>query len=155
MLKYSCPYFIGILGERYGWHQTDFNHENPVHDELLEKTFNNAIDNGYTWLEEYRDRSVTELEIIHGVLNRNHNHKHENNKITPRAFFYFRDSSFMLKLDFETEGIYLSESDHAKQKLTQLKQSILHHKNAIVKDYSTAQELGDLIFKDFSETIRR
>jgi len=64
----SRPFFIGLLGERYGWV--------PEHiaDELLES---------HPWLAEHRERSVTELEIVHGVLN--------DLAMAGRAFFYFRD----------------------------------------------------------------
>jgi Domain of unknown function (DUF4062) len=49
------PYFIGLLGERYGWVPQSI----PA--ELLEKE---------DWLrEQFGERkSVTELEILHGVL---------------------------------------------------------------------------------------
>lgn len=51
-----------MLGERYGWHQVS------DEDELLETTLNKAIEGGQTWLNSFRDRSVTEIEIIHGAL---------------------------------------------------------------------------------------
>ena len=65
------PFFMGLLGERYGWVPS------PEHFDLsllLEQP----------WLKEHRGgKSVTELEILHGVLN--------NPKMVGRAFFYFRD----------------------------------------------------------------
>jgi hypothetical protein len=73
----SCPYFIGILGERYGWHQTSFNSQNPVQDDLLDLSFQKAVEAGHTWLQNYSDRSVTELEIIHGVLERDRHLQHK------------------------------------------------------------------------------
>ena len=48
------PYFIGLLGERYGW--------------LPEKIPPDLIAQ-QKWLEEHKGKSVTELEILHGVLN--------------------------------------------------------------------------------------
>ena len=47
------PYFIGLLGERYGWVPEE------IPDELLE---------AQPWLTKYRKESVTALEILHGVL---------------------------------------------------------------------------------------
>src|SRR5882672_8605987 len=47
------PFFIGLLGERYGSAAS-------LSGELLER---------WRWLAGYRERSVTELEILHGVLN--------------------------------------------------------------------------------------
>ena len=49
------PWFIGLLGERYGWVPTP---EQLPHD-LIQQ---------YPWISECRDRSVTELEIIRGVF---------------------------------------------------------------------------------------
>ena len=48
------PYFIGLLGERYGW----------VPDEI-----DKELSDIHPWLNEHKERSVTELEILHGVLN--------------------------------------------------------------------------------------
>src|SRR5262244_2860397 len=48
------PYFIGILGERYGW----------VPDEIPQD-----LVEAEPWLLDRRDRSVTELEILHGAIN--------------------------------------------------------------------------------------
>ncbi len=66
----SRPYFIAILGERYGW----------VPDEIPEHLVTQM-----SWLEEQQGKSVTELEIAYGVLNDPSMHS--------RAFFYFRDES--------------------------------------------------------------
>jgi hypothetical protein len=55
-----------MLGERYGWH--DMSDITNMKDELLEQTFQNAIDAGYEWVAKFKDRSVTELEIIYGAL---------------------------------------------------------------------------------------
>lgn len=48
------PFFLGLLGERYGWVP------GAIADELVER---------HPWLAEHRTCSVTELEIVHGVLN--------------------------------------------------------------------------------------
>lgn len=69
------PYFIGILGERYGWLPES------IPDELIEKE---------PWLKEHLHKSITELEIMHGVLN--------NPKMADRAFFYFRDPAYIASL---------------------------------------------------------
>ena len=70
----SRPYFMGFIGDRYGWvpehHQYDLSL-------LVEQP----------WLDEHRGgKSVTELEMLHGVLN--------NPKMKDRAFFYFRNSEY-------------------------------------------------------------
>ena len=80
-MKRCRPYFIGLLGERYGWlpQAKDF----P--DGLLKKQ---------AWLQpQIARRSATELEILHGVLN--------NPEMARRAFFYFRDPAYAERLAAE------------------------------------------------------
>jgi hypothetical protein len=66
------PYFLGLLGDRYGWIQEEI----PA--VLLEQE---------PWLGPYGGRSVTELEILHGVLN--------DPAMAAHAFFYFRDPAYV------------------------------------------------------------
>lgn len=69
----SRPYFIGLLGERYGWVPRSL----PA--DVIAKE---------PWLEAHVDAgtSVTELEVLHGVLN--------NPDAAARASFYFRDPGY-------------------------------------------------------------
>jgi hypothetical protein len=55
-IERSRPYFIGLLGERYGWIP------DTIRPEVIERE---------PWLQEHVQgrTSVTELEILHGVLN--------------------------------------------------------------------------------------
>ena len=46
--------------QRYGWHGAD--------DAALQENFEEAL-GLFPWLENYRDKSVTELEFLHGHLN--------------------------------------------------------------------------------------
>lgn len=68
------PYFIGLLGERYGWVP-------PAHSyaaDLLGRQ---------PWLEQHQGgKSVTELEILHGAL--------DNPSMKGRVFFYFRGRGY-------------------------------------------------------------
>ncbi|XP_077979970.1 TPR repeat-containing protein DDB_G0287407-like [Glandiceps talaboti] len=68
--------FVGFFGQRYGW--------NGEKDELLQRSFDVAAIK-YPWVNQYRDRSVTELEFLHGHLN------HPGNK---PACFFFRDKEY-------------------------------------------------------------
>lgn len=57
----SCrPYFMCLLGNRYGWSQP-IDKSRPK-DQLLARTFENAYGN-FSWTEKYADRSITELEV--------------------------------------------------------------------------------------------
>ncbi|HEY5177275.1 MAG TPA: DUF4062 domain-containing protein [Terriglobales bacterium] len=66
-IEHCRPYFIGLLGERYGW----------VPEEIPESLFETQ-----PWLREHLHQSVTALEILHGVL--------RNPKMAKHAFYYFR-----------------------------------------------------------------
>src|SRR5438128_6935031 len=66
------PYFIGLLGERYGWIP------DVIPTELTDRQH---------WLKKQLHRSVTELEILHGVLNKP--------EMADHAFFYLRDPAFI------------------------------------------------------------
>jgi telomerase protein component 1 len=87
------PLFIGILGERYGYVPNSFNEE--------------ALSN-YGWIQHQTGKSITELEILYGVL-RNHNMKN-------RAFFYFRDKSFIADVPESKQKNVLSEEKETDKK---------------------------------------
>ena len=77
------PFFIGILGERYGWVPTrmpDF--DRPE----------------YGWIQGLTGKSITELEILYGVLN--------DEAMRERSFFYFRDPAFIEELGEEHRRIF-------------------------------------------------
>jgi hypothetical protein len=69
------PYFIALLGERYGYVPERIDPE-------LERT--------QRWLAEHREHSITALEILHGALN--------NPQMAKRASFYFRDPSYLERI---------------------------------------------------------
>jgi len=73
----SAPvFFIGLLGERYGWiPKRDY-----FKNDILE-------DPDLGWVKEHiGGKSVTELEILHGVL--------RNEKMRDKSFFYFRNDGY-------------------------------------------------------------
>ena len=82
------PFFIGILGERYGWVPTRY----PVED--LKR---------YGWIQARTGRSLTELEILHGVLN--------NPDMRGRAFFYLRDPKALAGVPEELKREVYVEQD--------------------------------------------
>ncbi len=131
------PFFIGLLGERYGWvpdpdaFTADLREEQP-------------------WVTGLQDRSVTELEIIYGVLREPQMHQ--------RAFFYFRDPHYLdclppgsNRADFE------SESPAAKAMLEQLKQTIRHARDEQIchlrENYSDPRQLAKLVLEELKTAI--
>lgn len=96
------PFFIGMLGERYG--------------SVLPQA-SAPDDPAYDWLRELQHKhSVTALEIYHGVLHNQQSHT--------RSFFYFRDPSFLSGVPVELRDAFLPESEEASLKLTALKNEI-------------------------------
>jgi tetratricopeptide (TPR) repeat protein len=78
------PFFIGILGERYGW--------------VPLKLSADACKN-FGWIKDHAGKSVTELEILHGVLN--------DPAMNERAFFYLRDPAFIDDVPVERKQVFL------------------------------------------------
>jgi len=109
------PYFIGMLGRRYGWVPT------AVDPTLIERE---------PWLAEHRDRSVTELEILHGVLN--------NPAMARHAFFYFRAGG---------------AADDPR--LDDLKERIRRSGFPVREDYPDPAALGALVETDLGAVIDR
>ena len=103
------PYFVGMLGDRYGWI--------PPHD-----AFASDLIERQPWLADHRGgKSVTELEILHGVLN--------NTKMAGRALFYFRSSSYAK----QKGGDYLPESPEDRARQQQLKTLVAKHRFPVVR----------------------
>jgi len=130
------PYFIGLLGERYGWVP------DSIPADLLESQ---------AWLKEHLNHSVTELEILHGVLKEEQMHGH--------AYFYFRDPKYLESVPEGKRHDFITESDEATGKLAKLK-----HKIWIATDekicelregYANPEQLGEWILEDFTALIDR
>jgi nephrocystin-3 len=133
------PYFIGMLGERYGWIPEAF----PP--EVIERE---------PWLLEHArgEKSVTELEILHGVLRKAAMKGH--------AYFYFRDPGYLERLPVGcVPDDYRSESPQAAAKLTHLKQTIRQARDENVcslrENYHDAQQLGEWLLDDVTQLINR
>jgi hypothetical protein len=130
------PYFIGLLGERYGWVPQS------IPDELFEKE---------TWLREQFEehKSVTELEILHGVL--------RDPTMAEHAFFYFRDPAYVNLISENHRQDFTAENPESKEKLQRLKNRIRHVCDEQIchlrENYPSPQELGQLILKDFTRLI--
>ena len=121
------PYFIGMLGERYGW--TPQPGDYPL--ELLERE-------QLQWIRDYQgDASVTELEILHGVLN--------NKEMAGQAFFYFRDPAWSRQ---QTEPGFVCDTPEEEARLADLKQRIRASGFPVTENLATPQAIVDQIEKD-------
>lgn len=96
------PFFIGLLGERYGWVPDKYH----VTDQPL-----------FGWLKKFRHgHSVTALEIFQGVLN--------NPESGYRTFFYFRDPSFTSSVPDAKRKEMMDDESGNVEKLRLLKKDI-------------------------------
>lgn len=94
------PFFIGLLGERYGWVPNQLNSNDPR----------------FSWISEYNGRSVTELEILSGALN---------NPLDFGSCVFIRDSSLLSKqIPDEYRDSFFTPSQEHKQLLDNLKQRV-------------------------------
>jgi telomerase protein component 1 len=99
------PFFIGILGERYGWV--------PARYEIPDEP-------SYLWLRALEPgRSITALEIYYGVLREPERAR--------RAFFYFRSHEYIDELPEDQRPDHRSENERASQNLIILKKEVESH----------------------------
>ena len=117
------PYFIGILGDRYGYIPDE------IPSELLERE---------AWLNENLNKSITELEMLHGALN--------DPATADHAYFYLRDPSYI-------SPRFKSIEDDNPEKLESLKNRIRESGLPVRENYRNPKELGNLVFKDFTGII--
>eukprot|EP00005_Dracoamoeba_jomungandri_P014410 CAMPEP_0174272484 /NCGR_PEP_ID=MMETSP0439-20130205/51414_1 /TAXON_ID=0 /ORGANISM="Stereomyxa ramosa, Strain Chinc5" /LENGTH=2345 /DNA_ID=CAMNT_0015363075 /DNA_START=11 /DNA_END=7048 /DNA_ORIENTATION=+ len=96
------PFFLGILGERYGWTPPSYKVSNEPR---------------FYWTKNYpQGRSITELEMYYGAL------KHPEDS---ESFFYFRDPSFMDEIAKDDQrAVFSVESEGSREKMGNLKKLI-------------------------------
>ena len=128
-IKRSRPYIIGLLGERYGWVPQAQQYDSSVAQEQ-------------SWLAEHTGgRSVTELEVLHGVLN--------NPDMAGQALFYFRSTAYAQ----EGADDCAAESPEHREKLTQLKSRIRQSDFPVVEDYPNPEALAHRVEEDLWKLI--
>jgi len=114
------PYFVGMLGERYGWI--------PPADQYSPEVIERQL-----WLKDHLGGvSVTELEILHGVLN--------DPAMAGRAFFYFRDPAWSTS---QSEPGFVCETPEEEAKLADLKQRIRSSGFAVAENLADPKSLAD------------
>jgi hypothetical protein len=130
------PYFIGLLGERYGWIPGN----ESFTEDLLEEE---------PWLKDIQNKSVTELEILHGVLN--------NPDMADRSFFYFRDPKYIetvaedKRLDFLSEGPVSNEKQAILKKV--IRDTCAKKNIPLVEDYPDPRSLAQMVLDHLKGAI--
>ena len=148
----SRPYFIGLLGQRYGW----------IPEELPE-----GLADQLPWLhtlaESKPGTSVTEIEILHGVLNDPDAAEH--------SFFYLRDPAWVSTRSLEEQRILgelptddeiaalghvaaAQAAEVRRQRLEELKRAV-RAANLSTWEYPDPRGLGARVLADFNALIDR
>ena len=120
------PFFIGILGERYGWTPSSEETGSIVHRIPL------LAD------ESMRNASITEMEIVHGVL--------ANPAMAGHAFFYLRDRA-------ATRDEFLETDAGRIERLDDLKRRIRRSGFPVREGFRSPAELGVLLEEDLRGVI--
>ncbi len=97
-IERTRPYFIGLLGQRYGW---------------VPDAIDPDVAARFGWLTEDLHRSVTELEILHGVLNDPDAEGH--------AYFYLRDPAWVAALPADQRVLYVEPDAEGAARLEALR----------------------------------
>ena len=128
------PYFISLLGERYGWvPPADPTYYKPA---LLERQ---------PWLKERMGgASLTELEILHGVL--------RNPEMAGHAFFYLRDPAYA---QAQPEPGWVANNLQERQRLTALKEEVRRSGFPVCEGLATPQAIAERIEADLWAVIER
>lgn len=123
------PYFIGLLGERYGWV--------PSHEDIVKDT---ALNEEYPWIISAVDDgiSVTEMEMVYGVL--------DNPEFAKHAYFYTRSNTI-------TKQEFKDTSEIAINKQNFLKERIRSSGFPVRENYESIQLLGDMVRNDLLKVI--
>jgi len=131
-IENSRPYFICLLGNRYGWV--------PPPD-----SFSPDLIEWQPWLAEHNKKSVTELEIIHGVL--------ANKEMNDRALFYFRDQSYIEHVDRKRVSNFIETDPEQIAGLNRLKQKIRESGCRLRENYRDPHEVAGYILDDLWSII--
>ncbi len=142
----SRPYFIGLLGQRYGW---------------IPEALPAGLGDQLPWLNELTGTSVTEMEILHGVLN--------DPGAAGHAYFYMRDPAWIMTRttdeqrvmgEFESDDeIALVGPEVAAQHAALRRQRLVALKRRIddsgfpTWEYPDPRGLGERVLRDFSALI--
>ena len=131
----SRPFFIGIIGNRYGWvpQKKDLG---KFAQDLLQK---------YPWLNQALDlhMSITEMEMQHAVLMR----KADSGM---NAAFYLRSDDVNVNPEFKEVA-----GSEGERKLNKLKQAVRNQKQFAAHDYNTVDQLASMVLRDVTAFLDR
>nr|XP_054303571.1 telomerase protein component 1 isoform X2 [Pongo pygmaeus] len=145
----NAQLFVGILGSRYGYIPPSYNLPEHPH---------------FHWAQQYPSgRSVTEMEVMQ-FLN-------QNQRLQPsaQALIYFRDSSFLSSVPDAWKSDFVSESEEAACRISELKSYLSRQKGITCRRYPCEwggvaagrpyvgglEEFGQLVLQDVWNMIQK
>uniref|UniRef100_A0A2K5S4C8 Telomerase protein component 1 n=1 Tax=Cebus imitator TaxID=2715852 RepID=A0A2K5S4C8_CEBIM len=145
----NAQLFVGILGSRYGYVPPSYNLPDHPH---------------FHWAQQYPSgRSVTEMEVMQ-FLNRN-----QRQQPSAQALIYFRDSSFLSSVPDAWKSDFVSESEEAACRISELKSYLSRQKGITCRRYPCEwggvaagrpyvgglEEFGQLVLQDVWNMIQK
>ncbi|XP_021037581.1 telomerase protein component 1 isoform X1 [Mus caroli] len=141
--------FVGILGSRYGYIPPNYDLPDHPH---------------FHWTQEYPSgRSVTEMEVMQ-FLNRG-----QRFQPSAQALIYFRDPDFLSSVPDTWKPDFISESEEAAHRVSELKRYLHEQKEVTCRSYSCEwggvaagrpytgglEEFGQLVLQDVWSMIQK
>ncbi len=125
------PWFIGIIGDRYGWI--------PARRDVADPRLHER----YPWLRTAVDerRSLIEMEVMEGALNRP--------LTAANAFFYVRAPQA------DAGEAQAAEGDEARERLARLKERIRRSGLPVREGFTSPEQLADWVREDMMGAINR
>ena len=140
------PFFLCLLGSRYGWCQPP-----DATDKLLLETFV-AAETTHSWLQQYRDRSITELEVRYALLDEKRFSKSPSAAMIP--FVYLRNNENACGPSTAGPQPFQEEApEHVN--LTQLKQELRYHYKERVLEYSECSQMVEHFCSSFLSAVSK
>lgn len=127
----SRPFFIGLLGSRYGWQ--------PTVNDL--KSLRPSLSDQKGWIENMmkESASITEIEFEYAALR---------DMKLPYACFFMRSEGVDIPEDFKEETGSMPE-----QKLNKLKEKILSQHKYPAYHYTSNKALGDILYREITTMV--
>ena len=119
------PFFIGILGSRYG---------------SIMESIPFGIGEKIPWLLGKEGKSIAELEMLYAVLDK------EKNKGTKNCSFYIRDDALSAELYGQTS---------VDEKLLALKQTVFSDEAIPSVTYSSLEQFGEAVMRDIQQWLHQ
>ncbi|WP_158027280.1 tetratricopeptide repeat protein [Labilibacter marinus] len=135
----ELPFFIGIIGHRYGWQ--------PTYADIEKDT---AIIKDYPIVKKYIDNklSVTEMEMDYAILGKIDREK----QLANQAYFFSRSEECLEELQSKNTTInyYDEDKKNGETSLLVLKNRIKRElSNNQLSEYANKEELGQLVTNNF------